>query len=116
MADCWTKNGSQKLTKLLKEETKTKRIVCFNCAEVGHKANSCPKPKQDRRMKKEKTKRVQTPTINTQILRKNEMMPTMDTHELPVTMNTGTSLMIIPRGFVNTNNQTGKMVQIMVAN
>ena len=46
-----------------KEVKDVKRIICFNCREVGHKSPDCPKPKKERKTEAIKTVREKSGTM-----------------------------------------------------
>ena len=108
--DCWSKKRQQKEQEVQVKKEDVKPIVCFNCQEVGHKANACTKPRLRR---KDEGKRVQTTPEPKEVLRQNEAMATVGNLTLPVTMDTGA---VLPKEFVAEKDYTGKMVEITVAN
>ena len=81
-----------------------KPIVCFLCNEVGHKSPQCPNKK------KEKVKKVKIFAHLIETLSKNDVMASIHNHLLPITLDSGAEISIVPQEFVNPSDFTGESV------
>ena len=82
-----------------------KPIVCFLCNEVGHKSPQCPNKK------KEKVKKVKIFAHLIETLAKNDVMASVNNHLLPMTLDSGAEISIVPQEFVNPSDFTGESLK-----
>ena len=73
-----------------------KPIICYNCREVGHKAPACPKPKSDQTKKKE-IKLLNQPKPKVKELQENEILVKVAGKDIPVTLDSGATLTVLPK-------------------
>ena len=118
MAECWSgqRQTQQETEATSKEVPEMKTVICYNCSEVGHKSTMCPKPRNEGRRKRDDTNRVQTFSDDKGVLRKNEILATIGDESLPMTIDTGASVMVLPMEFVPSSDRTGNTIQITEAN
>ena len=76
------------------------------CGKEGHKANTYP----DRRDKA--TKRVQMREQSPELLDENDVLATVDGYSLPMTIDTGAKISIMPTEFVRENLLIGRVESI----
>ena len=82
-----------------------KPIVCFLCNEVGHKPPQCPNKKKEK-IKKDK---IFAHLIET--LAKNDSMASVNNQLLPMTLDSGAEISIVPQEFVNPSDFTGESLK-----
>ena len=86
-----------------------KPIVCFNCREVGHKSPSCPKPKAEKPRKKEvKLLKKHKPSIKE--MQDNEIFVNVAGKNIPVTLDSGATITVLPKEAVPIEWLTGKQI------
>ena len=86
-----------------------KPIVCYNCREVGHKAPNCPKPKSDKPKKKE-VKLLSDKKPSVKELQENEILVRVAGKEVPVTLDSGATITVLPKERVPETWLTGKQI------
>ena len=69
-----------------KVKTENKVVKCYGCGEVGHKRPDCPKKKKGSVVKVGKSR----------VLRRNEMLATVGGISMPVTIDTGAEVSVLP--------------------
>ena len=91
------------------ELTEKKPIVCFNCREVGHKSPACPKPKAEKPRKKEvKLLKKHKPSIKE--MQDNEILVNVAGKNIPVTLDSGATITVLPKEAVPIEWLTGKQI------
>ena len=86
-----------------------KPIVCYNCREVGHKAPACPKPKSDKPRKKE-VKLLSDKKPSVKELQENEILVRVAGKDVPVTLDSGATITVLPKERVPKAWLTGKQI------
>ena len=86
----------------------TKPVVCYSCGEVGHKFNQCPKKPKDR------VKRIEIPFNDIKALRKNEIMAEISGIKIPVMIDSGAQLTLVPLERYKSMNSRVKLPLSMV--
>ena len=91
------------------ESPEKKPIVCYNCRKIGHKAPACPKPKYDKPKRKEvKLLSEQKPSIKE--LQENEILVRVAGKDVPVTLDSGATITVLPKEMVPETWLTGKQI------
>ena len=91
------------------ESPDKKPIVCYNCREIGHKAPSCPKPKYEKPKRKEvKILKERKPSVKE--LQENEILVKVAGKEIPVTLDSGATITVLPKELVPDAWLTGKTI------
>ena len=84
-------------------------IICYNCQEQGHKAPQCPK-------RVTSVKRVQIPINRVKLLKENEVMGKVQGHLLPITVDTGAEITVVPEECVGESELTGESFTVNTFN
>ena len=71
-----------------------KPLVCFSCRELGHKSPQCPNKR------KEKVKRIKILPELVECLAENNVMASVNNHLVPMTLDSGAEVTIVPQEFV----------------
>ena len=79
-----------------------KPVVCFSCHQVGHKSPQCPKQQQG------SVNRIKIPVDCVKALGNNEVMAEMSGILLPVTLDSGAQVTIVPEEAVKESEFTGE--------
>ena len=75
--------------------------TCFNCHQRGHISPNCP-------MKKAKVKKVRVDEDKIEILKKNEVFGAVGPHRMPITLDTGAEISVVPEEAVEPQQFSGK--------
>ena len=73
----------------------------FNCHQKGHISPNCP-------MKKTKVKKVRVHEDKIEILKKNEVFGAVGPHRMPITLDTGVEISVVPEEAVEPQQFNGK--------
>ena len=84
-------------------KTEGKKIKCYRCGEEGHKKTECPKAKS------KTAKRVQTQKNNIHVLGRNELLARVEGYLLPMTLDTGATISVVPKEIVSGEKYTGRV-------
>ena len=99
-------NTSSASTNSTEESTKSKpesRIIkCYGCGEIGHKKPDCPKKKKTSVVKLGRSK----------VLRHNEMLATVGGITMPLTLDTGAEVSVLPIEADCVKRYTGETVTL----
>ena len=82
--------------------TEKKPIVCLACHQVGHKSPQCPKRQQG------SVKIIQIPVDYVKALRENEIMAQISGILVPVTIDSGAQITVVPEELVKQTEFTGE--------
>ena len=82
-----------------------KPITCFVCREVGHKSPQFPT------RNKEKVKKVKIDAHLIETLAENDVMASVNSHLVPMTLDSGAEISLVPKEFVNPDNYTGESLK-----
>ena len=95
------------------ESPERKPVVCYNCREIGHKAPACPKPKTEKPRKKEiKLLNEDKPKIKE--LQENEILVRVAGKDVPVTLDSGATITVLPKEIVPSTWLTGDKLLVKV--
>ena len=98
-----------RLNRPVTESPERKPVVCYNCREIGHKAPACPKPKTEKPRKKEiKLLKEQKPKIKE--LQENEILVKVAGKDVPVTLDSGATITVLPKEIVPSTWLTGRQI------
>ena len=78
-----------------------------NCKEVGHKSPQCPKKKRER------VKRVKILASQVETLGENDVMASVNSNLMPMTLDSGAEMSIVPREFVRESEYMGETLKFM---
>ena len=100
--DCRSKGSdTTKVDQTTSPHKETKPIRCFACGELGHKSNVCPK-------KKDKLKRLTIPWKHVRELGYSDIMGKVNGVTLPITMDSGADVSLVPIEAVKQSDYTGE--------
>ena len=95
-----------------KEQTRPSRsewdvseVTCFNCRKKGHISPQCPSHKT-------KVKRIKIPAERLVALRKNEEFGCINECQVPVTLDTGADVTVVPFECVSPHQFTGESCEL----
>ena len=92
-------NSTEESTKV---KTENKVVKCYRCGEVGHKKPDCPKKKKASVVKVGRSR----------VLRRNEMLATVEGITMPVTLDTGAEVSVLPMAADCVKRYTGVTVTL----
>ena len=92
-------NSTEESTKV---KTEGKVVKCYGCGEVGHKKPECPKKKKASVVKIGRSK----------VLRHNKMLATLGGISMPVTLDTGAEVSVLPMEADCVKRYTGETVTL----
>ena len=75
--------------------------TCFNCQQRGHISPNCP-------MKKAKVKKVRVDEGKIEMLKHNKVFGAIGPHRMPITLETGAEVSVVPEEAVDHNQFSGK--------
>ena len=75
--------------------------TCFNCHQRGHISPNCP-------MKKAKVKKVRVDEGKIEMLKHNEVFGAIGPHRMPITLDTGAEVSVVPEEAVDPEQFSGK--------
>ena len=101
LRECQARLGADahKPTPVATPQADAKPVVCFSCHEVGHKSRQCPKYS---------LKRIQIPVDCVKALGKNEVMADVSGTVIPVTVDSGAQMTVVPLEVVKDHEFTGE--------
>ena len=79
-----------------------KKVKCYGCGEEGHKKLDCPKAKS------KTVKRVERQHESVQTLRGNELLAKVEGYSIPMTIDSGAEISVIPKELVDVVKYTGR--------
>ena len=83
-------------------QAERKPIVCFACHQLGHKSPQCPKRQQGN------VKHIQIPVDCVKALGENELMAQISGISVPITVDSGAQLTVVPEEMVKESEFTGE--------
>ena len=115
VADCWQKieSGSSESAKP-SAGGPAKPIICFHCGVEGHRSPQCPKKGQEKPTPKEEQGQVKPVR---RLRHKGGMDIVIDGivngQEVPIVLDSGTAISVVPEGMVSDELLTGEVVSVM---
>ena len=113
VADCWQKVGSGNSNESAKSGS-SKTIICFLCGVEGHRSPQCPKRGQEKTKPKEAqgqakpVRRLWHRTEDDTVVEGE-----VNGQEIPIVLDSGASISVVPEGMVGEELLTGKSVFVM---
>ena len=83
-----------------KESREVKPLVCCSCSEEGHKSHHCPN------RKKEKVIKIKILSRMIECLAENDVMASVNSHLVPMILDSGAEVSTVPQEFVNPSKFT----------
>ena len=115
VADCWQKvgNGNSEAAKP-SAGGPAKPIICFHCGVEGHRSPQCPKKNQEK--SKPKEGQGQAKPVRKLWHRTEEdtvIEGVVNGQEVPIVLDSGATISVVPEGMVDEELLTGKVVSVM---
>ena len=113
VADCWQKVGSGNSNESAKSGS-SKTIICFTCGVEGHRSPQCPKKGQEK--PKPKEAQGQPKPVRRLWHRTEEdtvIEGVVNGQEIPIVLDSGATISVVPEGMVGEELLTGKVVSVM---
>ena len=90
------------IPKATRGERDMSQVTCFRCRQQGHISPNCPKKPSS------KVKRVQVTEDLIEMLKENEVFGAVGPHRMPVTLDTGAEITVVPEEAVEPDQFTGE--------
>ena len=90
------------IPKATRGERDMSQVTCFRCRQQGHISPNCPKKPSSR------VKRVQVTEDLIEMLKENEVFGAVGPHRMPVTLDTGAEITVVPVEAVDASQFTGE--------